>query len=1562
MANSCGFAGTARFGLLVLALWSAAALGDTTTSLGTRSGEGSTAFTGLAQTPEANLFTGASGTSMAIEVPPGRKNVTPKLVLQYSSSGGPSPYGFGWDLPLGRIQRSTKWGVPRACGTSYSLSGNACGSSSGCPAGESCIATDQFVLTLPTGTAELVATSAGATTYRPKIEEGYTQVTKDTVNNTWTVYDRSGLKYTFGDVAGARAGTDVNLFGTIALDGTCHFTAEWALTKVQDPDGNYLSITYNSWYNVLYPASIDYGGNLSASPNHFYHVVFTWEGRPDLIENNLGSGRAVMAARLTSITVKTDVPTADTLVRTYNFSYDAPPNGQSGYRSVLSQAQVSYGFLTLPAQTFAHAPSNAGLHSAQTVTAPPGITALRVTDTSQDVSRTLLDMNHDGIADIVNSSASSWTVYTKTSSGYSTAKTWTLPPTGLGHFGPNEFTYLRDVNVTTAPCTTDANGNFTHCSDRDTVDLNGDGVPDFIDASATPWVVYLGQLQPNPSGTLGGFTTGVVWAAPVPYLRVDTGQTLGNSTLDWNSRAVQDLIDMNGDGLPDLVVASTTTWQIYFNTGKGILSTALSVAAPGSLVLESSWGHTVGGPYSFTPNALMDMNGDGLPDLVATTPGDYQCGFSQGFYICYYTTAYLNVYYNTGEGFASPVVFRMPPLTAFRWSFDGNTYADLFDVNGDGLPDWVGVAPAGEGPSNLNNWNSQWYVALNEGRAFRALGTTTLYKMVTLPPPGGQVPVPYTAAAGLGPWTGAQGAIRQTTTGGNPQYTFIDLFDINGDGMLDRVNSNNSASWSMQVNQNSTRPNLLVGLQNGLMGTTTLGYAPSSTYDNTGGDGISDLPFITWVTTSIVQNDGTCAPPCSGHDLTATYLYQDGRLDAASREFRGFRAVYRGDADNNWSFNYFGQDTVSKGKVLEVDTYAGAYPNLVLARKEINSWQSASLANTRSTQLWLRERDSYTCDLLGGATCDTTVANALVLYSYNDQPDAYGNILHTYSIGRAGERQDTYVEYATPQGGSGYFVYDKPKHTYSTGTGTSGTVAEKWFLYDGLAYGQVGKGHLTRVETWLDQSYGTMPGACGQTPRSGSGACIVSRMTYDNGNPTYGNITQTVDGNGNVTTTVYDSNKLLYPYQETVYPGSEATLTTTTTTDFRWGKPTAITDPNNATTQYLYDYFGRLSQVIRPLDTQYSTQYQYGYASQLGQLSWVQVQQREPNQTGSSFSGTSVAQVPGYVTTTQYFDALGRRRHTATLRVVNGSPQQVIAGCTTYDAGGRVAAVYDPYVNGASGDPNILCTAASGITNPNNGVTTYDYLLNGGTKIDPLGRVHTVSKIDGKTVTTLYNGTQRTDIDEEGNSTITTVNDHGWVVSKAVYYGTSTLYTYTTNYYDGAGRVRLTQQNGNSNTNIRVWYDSLGRKIQMYDPDSAYWYYAYDFSGNLSYQNDPNANQHVQFCYDGINRVTKKFYYTNDAWQTVNCTTDAAALTYTYGSTSDGICPKRRLGRIAENGDVGTSRPSCLYYYTHYISTYISYNVMTSTHAPWPSPRCTRRPPPRHCPRHRAPPHLRRRR
>ncbi len=68
---------------------------------------------GAAQSFQADLFTGRGQTGVPIFVPPGRKNVQPGLTLSYSSSGGNSWLGMGWNLDIGFIQRDVKKGVPK---------------------------------------------------------------------------------------------------------------------------------------------------------------------------------------------------------------------------------------------------------------------------------------------------------------------------------------------------------------------------------------------------------------------------------------------------------------------------------------------------------------------------------------------------------------------------------------------------------------------------------------------------------------------------------------------------------------------------------------------------------------------------------------------------------------------------------------------------------------------------------------------------------------------------------------------------------------------------------------------------------------------------------------------------------------------------------------------------------------------------------------------------------------------------------------------------------------------------------------------------------------------------------------------------------------------------------------------------------------------------------------------------------------------------------------------------------------------------------------------------------
>lgn len=68
-----------------------------------------------------SLFTGAAGTSIAIEVPRGTGGVSPSLSLRYSSRSGRGNAGTGWSIELPRIVKSMKYGVDRAQSSAFKV-------------------------------------------------------------------------------------------------------------------------------------------------------------------------------------------------------------------------------------------------------------------------------------------------------------------------------------------------------------------------------------------------------------------------------------------------------------------------------------------------------------------------------------------------------------------------------------------------------------------------------------------------------------------------------------------------------------------------------------------------------------------------------------------------------------------------------------------------------------------------------------------------------------------------------------------------------------------------------------------------------------------------------------------------------------------------------------------------------------------------------------------------------------------------------------------------------------------------------------------------------------------------------------------------------------------------------------------------------------------------------------------------------------------------------------------------------------------------------------------------
>src|SRR6185436_6343252 len=77
-------------------------------------------------------------------------------------------------------------------------------------------------------------------------------------------------------------------------------------------------------------------------------------------------------------------------------------------------------------------------------------------------------------------------------------------------------------------------------------------------------------------------------------------------------------------------------------------------------------------------------------------------------------------------------------------------------------------------------------------------------------------------------------------------------------------------------NPGSTRPDLMVQMENGIGGSTHLEYRPSTQWDNTDAGGTPHLPYLIWTLTRIERDDGMCGasnnPACAAgsgsHELS----------------------------------------------------------------------------------------------------------------------------------------------------------------------------------------------------------------------------------------------------------------------------------------------------------------------------------------------------------------------------------------------------------------------------------------------------------------------------------------------------------------------------------------------------------------------------------------------------------------------------------------------------------------------------------------------------------------------
>lgn len=936
------------------------------------------------------------------------------------------------------------------------------------------------------------------------------------------------------------------------------------------------------------------------------------------------------------------------------------------------------------------------------------------------------------------------------------------------------------------------------------IDLNGDGRPDIISGSTLPVADPPEPVDictaPADGGTPACELNRKVFATKA-YLNTGSGWTLASSyapplplvgLVQSPSGSDQDLhvelVDVNGDGLPDIVarfrhplLSSKEVNEVWRNTGDGWAKLS-DVTVPVALDATRWDGHVL--------VQWMDVNADGLADIVvASRHGG---------------TNDSSTWISTGHGFRRASEWDLPVQAIADRT--GDLGFRLADVDGDGLPDIVYARMDDNGATTSG-------IYLNTGNGWR------------LP-------------------TGANATTLPSFTDQNGQDLGVRLVDFDGDGLPDVISSYATTVAGQTADQKTflnigRRADMLttIGAGHGLdtaiiyqtLQEANASRLPSDTtkaapwervYVST--QGVRPYPLVSTVPTTYVVRRVVISRG-AGDRQAFSYRYGDFAIDVSRMRSLGFG--WRESLNENTSvltrleflqtWGLVGRSSRESSCLVRFGKQAGDQSlriNLCppgtqlgqsseLTRVE-NTWQSSevevgggSIPKSVVTQSTLDASKSTIWEF-DGAQVSQTVSRF-----YYDEPaellDRRMNTTRVVTTRSDGTETDTRNEYAA----------DDPL---------------KWMF-----------GRLTRSEV---KRTGDKP-VNGGTPDTESRATefeydpatgLLRKETSNPGHPlsvsraymrdVYGNITSAVTsaagGLRRETSTTFDELGRFVLQSRVVGAGKQ--FTTNRTLRPTTGAEERVEDVENGTVRsFTFDSLGRIATVKSPSGIVTRTEY-----LALSQLTDV-----------NAAAGLAAVYA---VRTTQSNKpprlALHDNRGQLLRTVAEGftadegltRPVQVD---TVYDALGRVIASSLPYDRGqapswARVDYDAIGRATRRIA-PNGALTRFSYAarVGGGrvqTKFDSLGVRHVV------------------ELNERGLPVATT--DAG---RKAIYR------------YDAADHsIEMTSPLGRS---IRAKF-VLDQRTLLIDPDSGTWHYAYDAFGQLLTQTNAKGEK-TFFSYDDLGRI-----------------------------------------------------------------------------------------------------------
>ena len=514
--------------------------------------------------------------------------------------------------------------------------------------------------------------------------------------------------------------------------------------------------------------------------------------------------------------------------------------------------------------------------------------------------------------------------------------------------------------------------------------------------------------------------------------------------------------------------------------------------------------------------------------------------------------------------------------------------------------------------------------------------------------------------------------------------------------------------------------------------------------------------------------------------------------------------------DGDWGFN-----SVLSGMPFDERAYNAS--NQLLSKK-LTTWANTGItvSGSSKTAEWhprTTKAESVIYDGSNLLSTATTMTYAGTLTDIDNplnvsETKQYGFSTTVGTLGSLEKSVET--DYLSDSGYSGVNLRTLPTETRVKDA--SGNVkAKSQIFYDESGYGSGYRGLPTTVKSWTDIS---------------GNVSVQTHSKYDG----YGNVTESTDAKGNVTTVEYSSTySYAYPTKVTTpvpdssgTNGSSTAFETTTTYDSTTGLVLTTTDANGQTTTMEYD-----DDLLRP------TKVTPPSSAGITEMIYTDTPGAMSVKTKSKIDSTN------YAESTVYADGLGR-----TIKSEKKDNAGNVFVETNYDNMGRAFKTSNPY---RSGDTVVWTQMAFDdwgrvltVTTPDSAVVTTDYdLSTSGT----LATVVTVTDQASKVRRSLTNGLgQLIRVDEP--------NDSGSL-------GTLSSPNQATSYaYDTLSNLTTVTQGSQTRT---FSYDAASRLKEAVNPESGTIAYTYDDNSNLATKTDARSVV-TTYSYDTLNRAKTRSY------------------------------------------------------------------------------------------------------